>query len=171
MLRRGNSTAREQKANVMIISKTATRFKVITVLGTCLLISPPVSYANNDATLCNAYGKIGGYMVGSLLPKTMQDFVDMMTGKNPEMLEGITAGLMDDLSGKELLAVSKQDENRMGLMGESAGQVAIQMLMAGQVADKAETVSTLRNNCMSVGVDTIISNQAAANAAINASIK
>ena len=171
MLRRGNSNAPKQKANVMIISKTPARLKAITVLGTCLLMSPPVSHANNDATLCNAYGKIGGYMVGSLLPKTMQDFVDMMTGKNPEMLEGITAGLMDDLSGKELLAVSKQDENRMGLLGESAGQVAIQMLMAGQVSDKPDTVNALRNNCMSVGINTIISNQAAANAAINASIK
>lgn len=129
------------------------------------------AFAKSDKQACEAYSKIGGFMVATLLPRTMQDFVDMTTGKNPELMTEITEGLVSELNGSELLALSKLGGGDAELLGEAAGQISIQLLMAGKATSKSETVTLMRETCLSLGVDQIISNQKTSRAATASSMQ
>ena len=130
---------------------------------------PLNAHAADENAVCSAYGKIGGYLVGSLLPRSLQDFVDMNTGKNPEFAKELITGLLSELNGVELMAFSTLGEEDASLLGESAGQVSVALLMEG--TNKDDVINTMRDRCLAVGSKQITANMKASKIALDKNIK
>ena len=138
-------------------------------LAAVLTLATPASATDSDA-LCSLYSKTGGSVVEFMLPLTMQQFVDMMAGKNPGLMNQMTQALVSEFDEADLIALASVDQQKAQVIGEAAGQVAIELLMSGQATSKAEIVNAMSTSCKAVGPDVIIANQMRANAAVDANM-
>lgn len=134
-------------------------------LGLTLAVATAMPAAANDAAMCKTYGKFGGAMVDFMLPLTMQNFVDMMTGQKPELLSEMTQSLLTYLDGTDLYNMAQMDGDESDLLGEAAGGVAIELLMSGRATNDQEVITLMEYACLKVGIDAIIDNQRIANKA------
>ena len=142
--------------------------KLTFVFGTVAALSatPAVAQTGNSDPLCTIYSKMGEVLVETMLPRTMQEFVDATTGKNPAIMNEFTDSILTRLTAEEM-AVLAANEADAGLIGEASGQVAIQILMNGQASSARQVGMIMNEACVSVGSNTIIENQRRANAAVN----
>lgn len=129
----------------------------------CLSFSTPAFAADNEKS-CKMYSKIAGTMVDFMLPLTMQDFVNMMNGKDPKLLGQMTSGLLAGLDADDISTmVSLGSEAEIA--GQAAGDVAMRMLMSGQATSSSEVQRIMRADCEDIGFNQIIANQKKANRA------
>jgi len=112
----------------------------------------------DDVAICTLYSKIGSSTVSFMLPLKMQDFVDMMTGKNPELMGTMSQSLLSGLDGNDIATMTKHAEEA-ALIGEAAGSVGIQSLMSGQASSAEEVQTLMYRQCRAVGAQVIIDNQ------------
>lgn len=131
----------------------------------CLSFSTPVFAAESDnATSCKMYSKIAGTMVDFMLPLTMQDFVNMMNGKDPKLLGQMTSGLLSGLDAEDVSTMISLGSDAE-IAGQAAGDVAMRMLMSGQATSSSQVQRAMKSNCEEIGFDQIIANQKRANRA------
>lgn len=137
------------------------------ILGAAIfgLFQIPVSHAQDDQLTCSFYSKVGSSVVGYMLPLTVQELVDMMTGKNPDLMTEMTGVMLRAMNAEEFQAIFAMDANRLEMLGEAAGAVSFQVLMSGKATSVDEVERILLSSCLSIGPDVIIDNQIASNAA------
>lgn len=128
---------------------------------------PSTAYAVDDVKTCKIYGKIGGAITDFMLPLTMQDLVNILTGKDPKLATEMTSVIIYALDKAEYVVMGDIGEEKAGLMGEAAGQVAIELLMSGRASSGAEIVTIMEDTCLSVGFDAIVDNQRDARASLS----
>ena len=145
--------------------------KLLTSLvgATCALAMSSNAYANDDA-LCSLYSKTGGATVEFMLPLTMQQFVDMMAGKEPALMNQMTMKLLGEFNSDDLAALATVNQQDAEVIGEAAGMVAVELLMSGQATTKSDIVSVMNSGCNAIGAQTIINNQKAARNATQANM-
>lgn len=119
----------------------------------------PEARADENTTLCNLYTNTAGGMADFLLPLTVQQYVNMMAGKSPELVDQMTKSIMAQFSSEDLIALATVEADKAALLGEAAGQDVIQIMMSGQGTTKAEIVSAMSGTCQSVGPNMIIEEQ------------
>ena len=68
-----------------------------------LSLSSPASAADieNEAG-CQMYSKFGSSMVDFMLPLTVQEFVNMMNGKDPEAFVAMSTSFLSKLDGNDI---------------------------------------------------------------------
>ena len=123
------------------------------------LTMAPEARADENTTLCNLYSNTAGGMAEFLLPLTVQQYVNMMSGKSPELVDQMTKSIMAQFSPDDLIALATIDPSKASIIGEAAGQDVIQIMMAGQGTSKAEIVSSMSSTCLSVGANMIVEEQ------------
>ena len=124
-----------------------------------LLLSSPASAANieNEAG-CQMYSKFGSSMVDFMLPLTVQEFVNMMNGKDPEAFVAMSTSFLSKLDGndiKTMVALGNDAE----AAGQAAGEVAMQMLISGQATSSSEVKTIMESHCNKIGFSQIVANQ------------
>ncbi len=130
----------------------------------------PAMAAEDNQTVCGLYSSIGGSLTEFMLPLTMQDFVNIMTGKDPELLKDLSINMLNGLTGAELAALNAMDEDDSSLLSESAGQIAVNHLMSGSASSSEDVKYLMKNTCLSIGAAKIIENQRRANDATQANL-
>jgi len=140
------------------------------MISVSTLAMASTAYAGEDDALCNLYSKSGGAMVEFMLPLTLQQFVDMTTGKDTALMNRMSASLLKEFEPAELIALSTVGEGKAGLIGEAAGHVAVELLMSGQATTKSGIVNIMSSNCHAIGPETIIANQLKSRAATSANM-
>ena len=131
----------------------------------CLsLAAPTLAAAADNKASCQVYSKIGSTTVEFMLPLTLQEFVNMMTGKNPELLQKMSTGLLSGLDGDDVKTMIGLGEDST-LAGQAAGEVAVAMLMSGQASSASEVQTKMQRDCEAIGFDKIVENQKRANRA------
>ena len=131
---------------------------------------PFAAAAHADDAKCEVYSKIGNSMVTFMLPLTMQDFINITTGKDPKLSTEMTQKLIESMDSTDYTAMSEMGMGDAELMGEAAGQIAVQLLISGQASSAREVKAAMKDSCMSVGFDAILNNQRKSRANINASL-
>ena len=147
------------------------RKKIVPLLLALTLTAPATFSAAEEGDMrCSLYGSIGGSMGKFMLPLTMQDFVNIMTGKDPALLNELSNSLLASVNRQELAALGKMPEKDRELFSESAGQAAIENLMSARATSSEELKSLMTSACKSVGAQGIIDNQRRANALTEANL-
>ena len=126
-------------------------------------VSVPAT-AQTDDMKCQIYAKTGGTMADYMLPLRLQDLVNMLSGKDTELMSGLTGALVGKLTPQEMAAMAQFKSNDATILGEAAGEVTMALLMGGQATSGAQVQSILKDTCMQVGPDQIIQNQRRAKA-------
>jgi len=126
--------------------------------------SPTFAADVDDAAGCKMYGQIAGVMVDFMLPLTMQDFVNMMSGKDPETLAKMSSGLISGLDGDDIKTMMALGGDAQ-IAGQAAGDVAVKTLMSGEATSSSEVKSIMESHCNEIGFDQILANQKRANQA------
>ncbi len=142
--------------------------KIFRILAPALLlaISFQVSASEVESDVrCQLYSKLGGSMVEFMLPLTMQDLVNMMSGKDPDLMMDMTTGLLSGLDGNDLGVMMKLPGQDAEIAGQAAGDVAMKVLMSGQATSAAEVRTIMKSTCETIGFDTMVANQKSANLA------
>ena len=134
---------------------------------TALTAAPAAAQSENSDALCGVYSTMGEVLVEFLLPKTLQQFVDATSGKDPTIMAEFGDIVVTKMTAKELLALGVIGEDDAGLLGEAAGQVAVNLLMTGQATTASEVRLSMSKRCQEIGPQDIIENQRRANAAVN----
>lgn len=133
--------------------------KITMTFALFLAVSAPISSAAEDDIRCDLYGSIGGSLAEFMLPLTMQDFVNMMTGKDPGLLNELSNSLLKSVNGLELAALSEMAESDRELFSEAAGETAIQYLMSARASSSEDLKTIMEKTCISIGADSIIDNK------------
>ncbi len=128
-------------------------------------LQTPAVQAADDQTTCSFFSKVGSSLIEFVLPLTVQDMVDMLAGKNQSLMIEMTMVMMKAMSAEEFQQFMTLNSDDAEMLGQSAGEVAFQLLMTGQATSIAEVESQLMSNCLKIGPDNIIQNQRNANAA------
>lgn len=131
----------------------------ISTAALCLVTLFPFSAAAEDDIRCSLYGSIGGSLAEFMLPLTMQDFINMMTGEDPDLMHELSSSLLKSVNGLELAAFTKMPDKDAEIFSESAGQTAIQHLMSATASSSEDLKALMESSCNSVGADRIIRNQ------------
>lgn len=133
-------------------------------------LQTPAGQAADERVTCSFYSKVGSSVIGFVLPLTVQDMVDMMAGKNPKLMLEMTIVMMGAMGAEEFQQLMMLNADDAEMLGQSAGEVAFQLLMTGQATSIADVETQLMSVCIRVGPDKIIENQRKANAATAANL-
>ncbi len=134
------------------------------ILGMTVGLSGTSAEAADKQEVCSYYGNVGAAAVDFLMPLTFAEVVEMVSGKNKDLLER-----MADTVGRKGNADVKATIGRMGegsleLMGEAAGLHGFQLVMTGQATNGEEVFGILASRCMEAGPDAVIEAQRRARA-------
>ena len=138
-------------------------------LAMAIMISAP-AMADDGEGYCTLYSAAGGAMVDFMLPLTVQELVNMMSGQDEKLINEMGAAMISGMSPTEIMSLATLDPAKAEIMGQAAGETAMQLLMSGQVTNKAEVKSFLSSTCSSLGAETIMANQRKSIAATNANM-
>lgn len=127
-------------------------------LGFALSINFPAN-ADENSALCHLYSKTGAGMTDFLLPLTMQQYVSMMAGNEPELANKMAQSIMSQYDQKILNQLKNVDPSKAELIGEAAGQTVIQLMMSGQASNKEQVSELMFSACLSIGANTIYEEQ------------
>jgi len=141
--------------------------KTAIAAGAALTLAIPAQAADNT---CGVYSELGGSMVDFMLPMTLQQVVDLTSGKNDALAEQMGMKMISNLSEDEIMTLGTMNETDAGLISEAAGMVAIELLMTGQATTSAEIRNYMLLTCNQVGASQIIANQSKMRAATAANM-
>ena len=130
--------------------------KVIISTSIFLLLSTS-SFALKNEETCNVYGSAGKLVSDFMLPLTVQELINMLTGKDNDLLKELTQTMTSGLSADELAAFASLGAEDSEVLGELAGQTAIQLLMQGQATSSNEVKAIMVNQCNQIGTANLIS--------------
>lgn len=135
-----------------------------------LSLIAPVTASASDDQLCKTYGKIGGAMTDFMLPLTVRELVNMMSGKDPAKMSEMTQAFIGSLDGDDFTAIGSLSTADQGIFGEAAGQVAMGLLLSGQATTGDDVTRQMVSSCSRIGARNIIANQRRATAATEANM-
>lgn len=133
-------------------------------LGLLGLMSTPAQAATSEDT-CALYARIGGTMSDFMMPLTVKNFVEMMSGKDNALMAEMTSSLITGIGPDHLATMMTLKGDESELIGQAAGTVMMELLMTGAATTPAEIETNMRQTCNSIGAKTLIANQRAAVAA------
>ena len=119
------------------------------IIAASVFMTPAAASANDQ--LCNIYGHVGQSVANYILPMTMQELVEMLTGQNPEAMGGFARSMSSGLSDEQLGILATVNPQDIELLSTLSGQTAMQMLMSGQVADTSRLGAILEQQCNQAG--------------------
>lgn len=122
--------------------------------------------AKAEDKLCNVYGDLGQSVADYILPFTIQEMVDMVTGQNPAAMGGFTRALMNGISPENLGVLATSNQADIELLGKYAGQIAMQSLMSGQIPDTSKVGEALFQQCNAIGSEALLQRFRQADAAL-----
>lgn len=94
----------------------------------------------------------------------------MTTGKDDKLADELSTTLFSKLNGSELVALTKLETKDVEMLSESAGQVAIELLMGGRANNSQDVDTIMKTTCLSISTMQIIKNQKRANQATQANL-
>lgn len=139
--------------------------RVLLPLLAGLLLPAGASAAPASQTLCTVYGKLGAESAAFMLPQPFGELIAMMRGENADLLARFVQHLTHAMSGAELISLGELPEDSISLLGEAAGQSAVEMLMTARASNATEIGQLLISHCERIGPEQIIANQRAVKAA------
>lgn len=136
---------------------------------TCFLVTLSVAGAwpagaASKQEVCSYYGNVGAAAINFLLPLKFSQVVDLVAGKDPALLEQMSAAVEKRGSPKVRADLEKTGKEALELIGEAAGYHAFQLTLTGQATDGQEVFGRLNEQCMNMGPDAIIESQRRARA-------
>ena len=140
------------------------RLSILAAAAALSLSSPAYAADIEDAAGCQMYSKFGSSMVDFMLPLTMQEFVNMMTGKDPEASAAMSTSFLSKLDGNDIKTMVALGDDAT-IAGQAAGEVAMQMLITGKATSSSEVKTIMESHCNKISFDQIVSNQKRANQA------
>ncbi len=144
--------------------------KIIFAIAILGFFQIPASQAQDDQLTCAFYSKVGSSVVGFMLPLTVQQLVDMMTGKDPQLMTEMTGVMLRAMNAEEFQNLMAMESSQLEMLGEAAGVVSFQVLMSGQASTVEEVEQKLMSSCLVITPDVIIQNQIKSNAAAQANM-
>jgi hypothetical protein len=130
--------------------------KTILSAAACFLLSTS-SFALQDDVSCSAYAGVGKTVADFMLPLRVQDLINMLTGKDAKLVQQLTETMTSELSPEEIASFASLGQQDSEVLGELAGQTAIQLLMQGQATSSEGVKSIMANQCKQVGTANLIS--------------
>ena len=140
------------------------RLSILVAAAALSLSSPAIAADTDNKAACKMYSVFGSTMVDFMLPLTMQEFVNMMSGKDPAAFAEMSSALISQLSGEDIKTMVSLGADAQ-VAGQAAGEVAMQILMSGQATSSSEVKTIMDSHCNKIGFDQIVSNQKRANQA------
>lgn len=119
----------------------------------------PAAQADENSALCHLYTNTGAGMVEFLLPLTVQQYVNLTAGNEPELANQMAQAIMRQYDPQILAQLQSVNPEKLGLIGEAAGQTVTQLLMSGQATSKAEVSNLMSSACQSLGANVIYEEQ------------
>jgi len=126
------------------------------VISAIVLLTFSGSLKANDEAICNAYGKLGETVASFMLPLTLQQMVNMNSGKDAELMSDFIKKMTDTMSGTEMLALADLGDDAAELLGEFGGQNAITLLMGGQATSSNEIRALMKQQCLQAGPEALV---------------
>ncbi|NVJ99073.1 MAG: hypothetical protein HWE25_13030 [Alphaproteobacteria bacterium] len=136
--------------------------KLYTTATTILLLAAPFpaqSATASQSDVCSYYGNVGAGAIDFLLPLKFSQVINMISGKDQELLKAMNKSLANKGSKKSREGVEELGDDALALMGEAAGFHGFQLVMTGQATTGQEVFGILTNQCMSAGPEAIIEGQ------------
>ncbi len=127
-------------------------------LTICLGFAPQ-AIADENAALCHLYSATGAGTVEFLLPLTVQQYVNLTAGKDKALADQMTQAIVRQYNPQIIAQLQNTSPEKIGLMGEAAGQTVTQLLMSGQATSKADVQGVMTSACQALGANTIIEEQ------------
>lgn len=120
--------------------------------------------AADQREICSYYGNVGAAAIDFLMPLKFSEVVEMVSGKNKELLDEM-AQAVESMGNQDVKkAIGNMGEGSLELMGEAAGLHGFQLVMTGQATGGQEVFGILASRCMQSGPDKIIEAQRRARA-------
>jgi hypothetical protein len=127
-------------------------------------LAGPAAQAGEKEDMCGYYGNVGAAAIDFLLPLTFQQVVDMVSGKDADLLAQMSRAVEGKGSKTARAAIEKMGDDALELMGEAAGFHGFQLALTGQATNGQEVFERLSTQCEQVGPDQIIDIQRRARA-------
>ncbi|WP_139167453.1 MULTISPECIES: hypothetical protein [Kordiimonas] len=134
------------------------------VIGLAASLTGPATQAADKQEVCSYYGNVGAAAIDFLMPLTFAEVVEMVSGKNKDLLERMSKAVERKGSADVKKAIRSMGDGSLELMGEAAGLHGFQLVMTGQATDGQEVFGMLASRCMEAGPDAIIEAQRRARA-------
>ncbi len=138
------------------------RLTILVLFGLEIASFGVAARAGTEDNVCSFYAKIGAAAADYMLPKTFGEVMAGVTGKNPEFMAGLTGALLKVVNGAEVVSVGSIPKADVKVLGKAAGQTVFRLLMTGKATSSEEAKSQMLQRCKTVGYQTIIANQRAA---------
>ena len=143
-----------------------TSLRLTGVLIAMMWASGPAS-AQTVSAECEVYGNFGKSVATFLLPQKMQDVLDMAKGLNPELARDLGQSIDKNLSPRAMEVLDTLPNEDIALIGELAGQSAIQILLSAQVTAPEDLQTLMMRECEFKGIDTLLNQLKKAKRATN----
>ncbi len=112
--------------------------------------------------LCHYYSTLGSSSAAFMLPMRFEQIIAMFAGRDRAMMAAFTDHIMNSVKGKDLHTASTLSDEENDYLSESAGDVAVELLMTGKAITRDEVFNRLNAHCLRIGPMAIIANQKAA---------
>lgn len=136
---------------------------VYSILFATTIFSVSVS-ANDRDEICNYYGNVGAAAVDFLLPLSFQQVVNMVSGKDADLLDKMSKAVEGKGSKATRKKISAMGDDALELLGEAAGFHGFQLTLTGQATSGEEVFLRLSSQCQQMGPEAIIETQRRARA-------
>ncbi len=120
--------------------------------------------ANDKDDICGYYGNVGAAAVDFLLPLSFQQVVNMVSGKDADLLAKMSEAVEGKGSKATRTKVTAMGDDALELLGEAAGFHGFQLTLTGQATSGEEVFIRLSSQCQQMGPESIIETQRRARA-------
>lgn len=134
------------------------------IMGVAASLSGPAADAASQEEICSYYGNVGAAAIDFLMPLKFSEVVEMVSGKNKELLEGMAKAVERKGNPEVKASINNMGDGSLELMGEAAGLHGFQLVMTGQATSGQEVFGILTSRCMQSGPNNIIEAQRRARA-------
>lgn len=120
--------------------------------------------ASDQDEICGYYGNVGAAAIDFLLPLSFQQVLDMVSGKDADLLEKMSKAVEGKGTKSTRDKVTALGENALDLLGEAAGFHGFQLALTGQATNGEEVFIRLSTQCQQLGPQALIDMQRRARA-------
>ena len=115
--------------------------------------------AQTEDSVCGGYAAVGGVMASEMLDLTLRDLVGMMQNKRPDITAKLMSAMETRLTADEVAGITQLPGDEASLLGEAAGEHAMNVLMTGRASSADDVVTLMKQSCLTTGYKTVVGNQ------------
>ncbi len=130
--------------------------RILGIITSVLVALSSTAQAQDVDHLCNAYAKGGRVLAATMLDATFAEVLNIISGKNPELLQKFTTELIKQFNGEELDAISRLNSEDSKLLFGMAGMDAMNIMIETQTTSLEDIQTTMYKKCKSQGSDVLI---------------